>query len=76
MQLISGERLQDHWSSGWFSHEAAQLLKKGAQWHNGRLSNSESRGPGFDSQDHVLSMSRVLVNTQEAVAVCRPLKKC
>ena len=23
----SGERLQDHWSSGWFSHEAAHLLK-------------------------------------------------
>ena len=22
----SGERLQDHWSSGWFSHEAAQML--------------------------------------------------
>ena len=26
MQLISGERLQDHWSSGWFSHKAALLL--------------------------------------------------
>ena len=26
MQQISGERLQDHWSSGWFSHEAAQIL--------------------------------------------------
>ena len=22
---VSGERLQDHWSSGWFSHEAAQI---------------------------------------------------
>ena len=26
MQLISGERLQDHWSTGWFSHEEAHLL--------------------------------------------------
>ena len=26
MQQISGERLQDHWSSGWFSHEVAHLL--------------------------------------------------
>ena len=23
---VSGERLQDHWSSGWFSHEAAQMV--------------------------------------------------
>ena len=25
MQQISGESLQDHWSSGWFSHDAAHL---------------------------------------------------
>ena len=26
MKQISGERLQDHWSSGWFSHAEAHMI--------------------------------------------------
>ena len=28
MQQISGERLQDHWSSGWFSHAQPHLRRR------------------------------------------------
>ena len=55
------------------------LLYHGARWPSGRVSDSESRGPGFDpnkghcvvtlSKAHLLP--RVLVKTQEAMAPSR-----
>ena len=39
------------------------------QWLSGRASVSGARGPGFEHQDHcVVSLTKVLVNTQEIVA--------
>ena len=47
------------------------LCGERARWLCGRASNSGARGPGFEPQDrHIVSfkLSKVLVNTQEAVA--------
>ena len=41
---MSGEHLQDHWSSGWFCHEAAQIL------HVFLIIGDERRGGSWERQ--------------------------
>ena len=51
-------------------HFIAQIETWRAWWPGGRESDSESRGPGFDSEQDIDS-PRVLCNTWEAVAPYR-----
>ena len=58
---MSGERLQDHWSSGLY-------CERGARWLSGRVSDSGARGPGFETyRRHVVSLSKTLYSPKVLV---------